>query len=101
VPDRAMIDSAVSSVRTKSTSVANYLKARGVTAEELPPDLLRELTRLVDNGQLSATPSAPLLPPASSDPDAGDRRDLLSFEMYLTAWIASARVCDRPKDRAA
>jgi hypothetical protein len=99
MPHRAMIDSTARSARTKPDSVASYLKARGVTAEELPPDLLRELTRLVDNGQLSAKPSAALLPPAPGEPEADERRDLLSFEMYLTAWIASARICDQPKAR--
>ena len=76
-------------LRISHDPVAIYLEARGVSAKELPPDMLRELTRLMENGQLGAI--------GNSEQD--HRHDLLTFEMYLAAWIASERVCDRPKDR--
>jgi hypothetical protein len=77
--------------------VADYLEKRGVAVEELPPDMLRELTRLMEAGQIGTEASAPASLPVTNDTDPDLRRDLLTFEMYLAAWIASARICDRPK----
>jgi hypothetical protein len=80
--------------------IARYLGARGIPAAKLPSDMLRELTRLLDPS--TALQEAPL--PEADQPEArnaaGDhRRDMLTFEMYLAAWISKEGICDKPKSR--
>ena len=80
--------------------VTIYLRARGVSARDLPPDMLRELTRLLASGQLSmdeVTPSEGLPPPLSHDAEHDHHHEMLTFEMYLAAWIAREGICDKPR----
>ena len=93
----AMSDRTKHSPCTASDPVAHYLEKRGVAVAELPPDLLRELTRLMDAGQLDGSDDTRASLPTPDHPDQNLRRDLLTFEMYLAAWIASAQICDQPK----
>ena len=86
--------------RPVSDPVTIYLRARGVTAGELPPDMLRELTRLLASGQLNAGEAAPVGPDSPREIDEAGQvhhHDMLTFEMYLAAWIAREGLCDTPK----
>lgn len=85
-----------------SDPVARYLDARGIALAELPPDMLRELTRLLSDSGPSAFRDTPL-------PDRDLREiqnslhehshDMLTFEMYLAAWIAKEGICNKPRAR--
>jgi hypothetical protein len=88
--------------RKTSDPVAGYLGSRGIQVAELPPDMLRELTRL-----LTTSEPAPSHESADSHfdhretgfADKEHHREMLTFEMYLAAWIAMEGICNRPRRR--
>ena len=63
--------------------------------------MLRELTRLLDPAAVqnpeSTHPDSD--PDQPRDADRHHRRDMLTFEMYLAAWISREGMCDKPKPR--
>jgi len=86
--------------------VAKYLEAHGIAGVELPPDMHRELVRLLgeDEGKGEGNAMGDL-PPPDRDPAAAvnasleHRHEMLAFEMYLAAWIAREGICDRPQTK--
>jgi hypothetical protein len=99
-PDLHYMDSSVpGSICRPSAQVKLFLSARGIPPEDLPPDMMRELTRLMadESGEASRTGGrrSGTTPAAKKE----HHHDMLSFEMYLAAWIAREGMCDRPKRR--
>lgn len=86
------------STRKVADPIARYLGARGIPAAKLPSDLLRELTRLLDPAVQEAPAPAPDQP-KTRNPGDDHYREMLTFEMYLAAWIAKEGMCDRPQGR--
>lgn len=82
--------------------VATYLDARGIPLRKLPPDLLRELTRLLADAPRALMETDHDFDPSLHSPrdlEQEHRHDMVSFEMYLAAWIIRERICDRPKSQ--
>jgi hypothetical protein len=84
-----------------STQAKLFLNARGIPPADLPPDMLRELTRLMADEQreASAQPGAGRDPAEVLAARKEHHHDMLSFEMYLAAWIAREGLCDRPRKK--
>jgi hypothetical protein len=86
--------------RKEGDPVAVYLCARGIPAAKFPPDMLRELTRLLADAE-SPSLNRPVHPDLDvrrlSNGDEEHYRAMLTFEMYLASWIAREGICDRPK----
>jgi hypothetical protein len=101
VQRRDMDEKVSRSGRQITDPIARYLGKRGIPADKLPSDLLRELTRLLN---VPSTALEEMGVPKPDEPKAQNAagryyRDMLTFEMYLAAWIAREGMCDRPKPR--
>jgi hypothetical protein len=82
-------------------SVEKFLKDHGIPGAELPPDMHRELVRLLSEGEADSLTDRPRAgegnPVAECNHRLELRQGMLAFEMYLAAWIAREGICDRPR----
>jgi hypothetical protein len=86
--------------RKRGDPVTNFLVTRGIPPADLPPDLRRELTRLLNDEEPADVPAPDRDPGENSDARQREHHhDMVAFEMYLAAWTVREGMCDRPRPR--